>query len=266
MSWTQDRCGPMAWTAQDVALVLQAIAGFDPRDPTSGRAPVPDYSQALQGDIKGKVIGVPRAFVKSPEMGVQSEVMAGFERALATLESLGAGIADVEIPHLELATFASFVIYACEFFGANMDDIPNFLDVGPLMRIARLCLGAATPSADYLQAQRLRTRYMEDVARVFERVDMLATPGEPTTARAFPPTDGPARLIPQMGPTFAAIFNLTGQPALCVPCGFDSRGLPMSLQLAGRSWDEGTLLRAAHLYQLAARWHGRRPDLMQGQG
>jgi aspartyl-tRNA(Asn)/glutamyl-tRNA(Gln) amidotransferase subunit A len=238
------------------------MAGYDPRDPTTSREPVPDYAAGMGGGIADAVIGVPVEFIRSDALNVQPEILAAFEEALHVLESAGARLEEVRIPGFEFCTLVSFVIYATEFFAANMHDLEEFHEVSPLYRVARACLGALTPAADYLRAQRLRAQYMRDVNAVLERVDFIATPAQTRTAALIgPPDDGIAGLMRQMQPDFWSLWNLVGLPALTVPCGSDSGGLPIGLQLGGKAFHEGDLLRAAHTYQTLTDWHTRRPPL-----
>ena len=261
LSWTMDHCGPMTWTVEDTAIMLPAIAGYDPKDSTTSRASVPDYSAALKEDVEGITIGVARDFLLSSRSNVNKEVTSGVEKAVETLEQLGAKILDVTIPSIAHSSIAGNVIWMSEAYSYHRNNIvtrPH--DYGALARTL-LRIGGLFTAGDYVQAQRVRSLLKRELAQVFQSVDLLVTPANATPAAAF---DSYVPLDRMRGPSFFSLtspFNLTGLPAISVPCGFTSSGLPMGMQLVGKPFDESTVLRAAHAYQQKARWFERRPPI-----
>ena len=258
LSWSQDHCGPMTWTVEDTALMLQAIAGHDPKDPTTSTAPVPDYSRSLREDIKGLTIGVPRHFFFNPHPDVSAEVVSTVEKGLDVLQELGANLEEVTIPHLEYARAVNAVIMASEayaFHERNLKARPN--DFGEAVR-ARFRIGGLLSASDYVQAQRCRQLVKRGFAEVLRKVDLLVTP---TTAQPAAVLEGYDPTSTLRGVSFTAPFNVTGLPAISVPCGFTANGLPVGMQIVGKPFDEPTVLRAAYTYQQYARWFERRPPI-----
>jgi aspartyl-tRNA(Asn)/glutamyl-tRNA(Gln) amidotransferase subunit A len=261
LSWSLDHCGPMARVVEDTAHMLQAIAGHDPKDPTSSAAPVADYGSALREDVKGMVVGVPRDYINACAPRTDSMVLKLVDKAIDDLKSLGARIEEVKVPTLHLATIANAVIYYNEFWAAHKSDAAWVLKNGAAQRRARIYLGILTNSADYIQAQRVRSRVRAEFAEVFNRVDCLALPCQA----------GPAPLVKDVGPIdtlfkhvvpeYHGPFNLAGLPTLSVPCGFSENSLPVALQLVGKPFDELTILRAGYAYQQHLRWFERRPPI-----
>jgi aspartyl-tRNA(Asn)/glutamyl-tRNA(Gln) amidotransferase subunit A len=254
LSWTLDHTGPMARTVEDCAYLLQGMAGHDPADPASSRAPVADYLAPLARDIRGMKIGVPRAYFFE---GIDPEVERAVEEALVTLRRLGAEVRDVQIPSIG-ATPSFLLILMAEAFAYHERDIREHPDLyGEVLR-ERILTGALVTASEYMQAQRIRSQICGETAEVFRSVDILATPTavKPATpfAQAYDPEFGFPRS--NMPP-----FNLTGSPTLALPCGFSSSGLPLSLQLAGRPFEEGAVLQVGHAYERATAWHTRRPPV-----
>jgi aspartyl-tRNA(Asn)/glutamyl-tRNA(Gln) amidotransferase subunit A len=254
LSWTLDHTGPMARTVEDCAYLLQALAGHDPADPASSRAPVDDYLAPLGRDIRGLRIGVPRTYFFD---GIDAEVAQAFETALTTLRGLGAEVRDVTIPSLHTAPSFLLILMA-EAYAYHERDLREHPELyGDVLR-ERILTGALVTAAEYTQAQRLRAQLCAETAEVLRHVDVLATPTTTTPATSFTRAQDPEFGFPRsnMPP-----FNLTGLPTLALPCGFASSGLPLSLQLAGRPFEEGTVLRVGHAYEQATSWHTRRPSL-----
>ena len=258
LSWSLDDCGPMTRTAEDAALMLQAIAGYDPRDPTTSRTPVPSYSRALRQDIKGLVIGVPRHYFLDPRASADPETIAAVDQALADLGEMGARVEEVNLPCLEYAAVANMVILLTEAFAYHKNNLlsqpQNFGEVAR----ARLRLGGLFTGADYVQAQRARNRVKDEFAQTLKRVDVLAMPTGPRPAPTFEEYDPMSVMF---APSFTSHFNLAGMPAISVPCGFNGAGLPLGLQIAGKPFDESTVLRVAYSYQQLHKWFERRPPI-----
>jgi aspartyl-tRNA(Asn)/glutamyl-tRNA(Gln) amidotransferase subunit A len=251
-----DHVGPMARSAHDCALLLGVIAGGDPADPTTPALPVPDYVAALAGPVRGLRVGVPRGYFWD---ALPADIAAAVSAALAALGRLGLAVEDVEIPEWPDAAEASKVLIRCEAAAEYRRVVTERAgDLIPEVR-ERLEAGLATSAADHVDALRAGGRVRAALARLFERVDILAIPGRDQTA---PRMDAGGKLLDPLSPrNYSAPLNVAGVPALLVPCGFDRRGLPIGLQLAGRDWDEATLLRVGHAYQQATDWHLQRPKL-----
>jgi len=254
LSWTLDHTGPMARTVEDCAYLLQAMAGHDPADPASSRAPVEDYLAPLRRDIRGVRLGVPRDYFFD---AIDPEVERAFNEALDTLRRLGAEVRDVRIPSLA-ATHSFLLILMAEAFAYHERDIRARPELyGDVVR-ERILAGALVTASEYMQAQRIRAQICRETAEVLGSVDVLATPTAGNPATPFTQAHDPEFGFPRskMPP-----FNLTGSPTLALPCGFSSSGLPLSLQLAGRAFEEGTVLRVGHAYERATPWHTRRPPV-----
>ena len=258
LSWSQDHAGPMTWTVEDTAYMMQAIAGHDPRDPTSSRAPVPDYSLSLREDIRGVRLGLPRHYFFDPDPSVDPEVVATVEKAVSVMEDLGAHVEEVSLPSLEHVRAANSVIMVSEAYAyhePNLKTRPQ--DFGEIVR-GRFRVGALMSAADYLQAQRVRTMARREFASVMKEVDLLVTPTMTQPAAAFEGYD-PSSTV--RGRSFTAPFNVTGLPAISVPCGFTDDGLPIGLQIAGKPFDEPGVIQAAYTYQQHAGWYNTRPPI-----
>jgi aspartyl-tRNA(Asn)/glutamyl-tRNA(Gln) amidotransferase subunit A len=254
LSWTLDHTGPMARTVEDCAYLLQAMAGHDPGDPASSRAAVDDYLAPLARDIRGVRIGVPRAYFFD---GIDPEIERAFEEALETLRRLGAEVRDVQIPSLH-ATHSFLLILMAEAFAYHEHDIRQHPELyGDVLR-ERILTGALVTASEYTQAQRIRAQICRETADVLREVDVLVTPTALKPATPFTVAHDPELGFPKsnMPP-----FNLTGLPTLALPCGFSSSGLPLSVQVSGRAFDEATVLRVGHAYEQATAWHTRRPPL-----
>jgi aspartyl-tRNA(Asn)/glutamyl-tRNA(Gln) amidotransferase subunit A len=257
LCWSLDTAGPLAPSARDCALLLAAIAGHDPGDPGSADVPVPDYAAALGGGLAGARVGIDRRHFF--HAGINRETLAAVEAALGVLGGLGARIEEVEMPSLDDAPAALHAIHACEAHAYHAERLARAPELyGPTAR-NYFRVGALVSAADYLRAQRLRERIRQEVLAVLRRVDLLAAPTQAGPAERFdaiaPGPDRFARASP-MQP-----FSLAGVPAVSVPCGFSSAGLPIGLQLVGRPFDEATVLAAADAYESATPWHAMHPPL-----
>jgi aspartyl-tRNA(Asn)/glutamyl-tRNA(Gln) amidotransferase subunit A len=252
LSWTLDHTGPMARSVDDCAHLLQALAGHDPLDPASSRAPVADYVGGIDRPIRGLRVGVPRDYFFD---GADAEVTEAFEAAMATLRGLGADVRDVTIPSIWDAP-SFMVIMASEAFSYHERDLREHPELyGDLLR-ERLMSGGLYTGAEYVQAMRLRERLRNEMLDVLRGVDLLATPTSPKPAPTFATMWDTTLGFPRSN---TPPFNLSGLPTLALPCGFARAGLPLSLQLSGRPFDEATVLRAGHAYERATEWHRRRP-------
>ncbi len=259
LSWTLDHAGPITRTVEDAALMLGAVAGYDPDDPTSSGEPVPDYASALGGGIEGLRVGVPRHFFFDGDMPfVQPEPLELAEKAIGELEKLGAKVEGITIPALEISDAAALVILLGEgyaFHERNLAERPGLY--GDLNR-AEFRVGGLFSMAEYVGAQRARNVLKRQYAEALTSVDMIASPTFAVVAPRH--DDGPGTAVTTM-PSYTGPYNLTGLPAISVPCGFTKAGLPSGLQLAGRPFEEATILRAAYAYEQATDHHLRRPAL-----
>ncbi len=261
LSWSLDHCGPMARVVEDTAHMLNAIAGHDPNDPTSSTAPVSDYTSALREDVKGMVIGVPRDYINECAPRTEAVVLKLVDQAIDELKSLGARVEEVKVPTLRLSTIANAVIYYNEFWAAHRSDAAWVLKNGAAQRRARIYLGLLTGSADYIQAQRVRSKVRAEFAEVFKKVDCLALPNQAGPAPRFKDVGPIDTLFKHVVPEYHGPFNLTGLPTLSVPCGFSENNLPIALQLVGKPFDELTILRAGYTYQQHMKWYEKRPAI-----
>ena len=256
LSWSLDHCGPLTWTVEDSAIMLQAIAGHDPRDPTTSRAPVPDYSASLREDVKGLRIGVPRHYFFSDDDRINSEVKDIADAAIRSFEDMGAAVEEVSAPMLDHAGAAQPAIMFSEAFTYHRNNLINRPELFGDMVRARFRVGGLFSSADYVQAQRVRNVLKREFAEILQRVDVVMSPTMSTTAPRFDEMDA---MTTSRVPSFTGPFNLTGMPAISVPCGFTSAGLPVGLQIAGKPFDEATVFRAAYTYQQHAKYYETRP-------
>ena len=259
LSWSLDHCGPMARVVEDLAHMLNAIAGHDPKDPTSSGVPLADYTSGLREDVKEMVIGVPRDYIDECAPRTDPIVLKLVSAAIDELKSLGARVRDVKVPTLHLATIANAVIYYNEFWAAHKSDAAGVLQTGAPQRRARIYLGLLTGSADYIQAQRIRSRCRAELAEIFQTVDCLALPNQAGPAPRVKDVGPIDTLFKHVVPEYHGPFNLTGLPTLSVPCGFSDNQLPIALQLVGKPFDEVTVLRAGYTYQQHMKWYERRP-------
>ena len=258
LSFSLDHAGPLTWTVEDAAIVLQAIAGHDPRDPASSDRPASDYRSALARPELSRVrLGIARSMFER-DCVASDEMRTAFEAAVGVLRGLGASISEVELPPLALYSAAAFLISRAEGFAIHektLRERPQ--DYGTLAR-DRLTIGAYIRGSDMVQAMRRRRTLAEATAAAMAGVDAILLPTVPDAA---PPL---GELAPYFGterPPYMRPFNLTGQPALSVCNGYDRAGLPLSLQIVGRCFDEATVLRIGHAYEQAASWRARRPEL-----
>jgi aspartyl-tRNA(Asn)/glutamyl-tRNA(Gln) amidotransferase subunit A len=263
LSWTLDHPGPMCRTVEDCALVMNAIAGYDPQDPASADLPVPDYTRALTGDVRGLRVGVPKEYFEVP---MDPQVEGAVRAAIELLGDLGAIVTEVSWPMYHQSASISTTILMAEAAAYHRDLV---LSKGPqLMPPVRLRIeaGLFISAAEYIQAQRARTLFDRQSRQLLNEVDLLAGPTLPITAPRIGATEVQAgdTVMPSSPALtqYTRAFNLNGFPAITVPCGFSEEGLPIGLQLAGRPFDEETVLRAAHAYEQATEWHKRRPELL----
>jgi aspartyl-tRNA(Asn)/glutamyl-tRNA(Gln) amidotransferase subunit A len=254
LSWNLDHAGPMARQVLDAAMLLQTIAGYDPDDPYCVDAPVDDYTAGIRDGVRGW-----RIALASDDYfdRTQPEVMQAVRSAAQTFEALGARVEATPFPDIYQAALANGMMVisdAAAFHASRLLESPQ--DFGEDV-LQRLQTGAALPLKEYVSARRTQTLLRRQFGRFFENYDLLIMPTTPAEA---PPIAGPdavelARLLTR----YTAPFDLTGLPALSLPCGFTPGGLPVGLQLIGPHWAEARVLRAGYAYEQATDWHVRQP-------
>ena len=257
--WSMDTVGPISRTVEDAAITLGAIAGHDPKDRYSSTVPVPDYRQALGGDLNGLTIGVITQFMESDL--VEPRVRQTVSDSFATLGELGATVEEVSVPLSMDAGVASAVLLAVEPALAQKDWIKDQIqDYGHDVRIL-LLTGSLLPAQAYYKAQKLRTMLRQQVLDSLEKYDVLVLPTSGKGAQPLeqdPPITS-KETASRLAFLFTRIFNLASCPAMSVPCGFDDRGMPVGLQIGARPGAEETIFKVAHAYEQATAWHTMRP-------
>lgn len=256
LSWNLDHAGPMALGVRDVALLLQTIAGYDPEDPYSMDVPVEDYIDGLEGGVRGwRVAFASDAFFQRAD----DEVLAAVNEAEKIFTALGAQVSEIEVPGGRAAALANGLMTtsdAAAFHQERLEMRPEGFGMDVLQRLQT---GAGFSSSEYILARRAQSTLRHQFERFFRDYDILLTPTTPIPA---PFLDGPDAVEQARKLTrFTAPFNLTGLPALSVPCGFTQDGLPVGLQIVGASWAEAQVLRAGYAYERATDWHLRTPVL-----
>lgn len=267
LSWTLDHAGPMTRTVADCAMLLQVVAGPDPKDPTAAHEPVPDYTAALTGNVKGLRIGVPTNFFFDD---LRPETVAAVRKAIDQLKMMGAQIVDVQVEHAELAPAAyNFVSHpeGATFHEERLRDPKIAALLDPVVR-EKMESGKFHMATDYIKALRVRTLLMQSMARTFERCDLLAVPAGNAAGKLESPELAKSEIKPGShslpfhgGNT--NIGDMTGVPGLVVPCAFTEEppARPIGIMFYGRPFEEATLLRVAHAYEQATPWHTRRPAI-----
>jgi aspartyl-tRNA(Asn)/glutamyl-tRNA(Gln) amidotransferase subunit A len=253
LSWSMDHMGPMTRSVADAALLLQVLAGPDPRDPNCAERPVPDYSAGLDAGVEGKRVALARGFFFAD---CDPEVAAAVEAAARTLEGLGARIEEIALPELDSAYLVGGITIACEATAYHAKNLRERPEAFSEELRGSLELGALYSAVDYLQAQRVRRQISEAIRGAMAPFDAVLSPTSPVPATPIddsPPGHNALRhrnTIP---------FNLTGLPAISLPCGSTGAGLPIGLQIAGPPFAEAGILAVARAYEAASAWHGRRP-------
>ena len=275
-----DQAGPLARTAEDCAILLQGMAGFDPQDSTSIDEPVPDFSANLNGSLKGLRIGVPKEFFSE---GLDTRIAELIHNSIKELEKLGAVIKPISLPNMQHAIPAYYVIAPAEAssnlsrfdgvrFGHRCENPKDLTDLykrsraegfGPEVQ-RRILVGAYALSAGYydayyLQAQKIRRMIADDFQNAFQSCDVIAGPVAPTVAWKLG-EHGSDPLADYLADIFTLPASLAGLPGMSVPAGFGEGGMPVGLQLIGNYFGEAKLLNAAHQLQQATDWHQRAPQ------
>jgi aspartyl-tRNA(Asn)/glutamyl-tRNA(Gln) amidotransferase subunit A len=275
-----DQAGPMARSAEDCALMLNAMAGFDARDSTSLQRPVEDYAQTLDQPLTGLRIGLPREFFGP---GMDDDVRAAVEVAIDEYRKLGAVTVDVDLPNSGLSVPAYYVIAPAEAssnlsrfdgvrYGHRAAEYGDLLDMYCKSRAQgfgaevkrRILIGTYVLShgyydAYYVKAQKIRRLIANDFAEAFKRCDVIMGPTSPSVAFAVgAKSSDPVQMY--LADIYTIAVNLAGLPGMSLPCGAGSGGMPVGLQIVGPWFGEAKMLNAAHRYQLATDWHRRMPE------
>jgi aspartyl-tRNA(Asn)/glutamyl-tRNA(Gln) amidotransferase subunit A len=258
-SFTFDHCGPMARTVEDCALLLQVIAGFDPRDGGSIEQPIPDYAASLTGGIRGMRIGVLRHYWEE-DLPAPDDLRHAMEEAIRTLGRLGAKLEDARARPMMDGLDVKIVVAESEMFAIQQKDLiarPGDFGRDFLGRALPACLFQA---ADYVQALREHRRYMAEMKPLFDRYDVLLTAGFGPAPRL----DAHRTLNFWQRSNVFTPSNVARTPALVICNGHSAGGLPLGMQIIGRPFDDARVLRVGHTYQSATDWHKRRPPLLAG--
>jgi aspartyl-tRNA(Asn)/glutamyl-tRNA(Gln) amidotransferase subunit A len=262
LSWSLDHPGPMTRTVEDTAITMNVIAGHDPKDVASAKVDIPDYTSALTGDVKGLRIGIVKEYFEAP---LDPQVRKAVMDAISLLESMGAEIKEVSYPMFNQSQAISSTVLMAEATAYHRDLLEK--DGHQLYEPVRQRLeaGLFISAAEYLRAQQARSIFDQQGRRLLDEVDLLAGPTEPVTAPEIMASKVMAgeQEVGVVGALtqYTRPYNINGFPAISVPCGFSDDGMPIGLQLAGRPFDELTVLRAAHAYEQANDWHTRRPPI-----
>jgi aspartyl-tRNA(Asn)/glutamyl-tRNA(Gln) amidotransferase subunit A len=258
--WSMDTIGPISRTVEDAAITLQAIAGHDPKDPYSWNSPVPDYRAALDGNIRGLKVGVVRELTYADV--VQSEVRDTVLTATSVLGELGADVEEVSIPLTAHANAISSVFLAVEPAQNMQDWVKNRIqDYGHDNRIG-LLTGSLVPAQAYYKAQKLRTLLRQQLQEALESYDVLVSPTSGRTAvprLEHDPVVTSKETSGRLPFMRTNTYNLASSPAISVPCGFASNGLPVGLQIGSRPGAEEVIFKLAHAYEQSTPWHTMRP-------
>jgi aspartyl-tRNA(Asn)/glutamyl-tRNA(Gln) amidotransferase subunit A len=266
-SWSMDIGGPISRTAEDCAMTLQAIAGYDPHDPYTANRAVPDYRAGLAGGVKGVRVGVVKEALDAEF--VHPQVKAAVAKAVADLKEQGVSVDEVSIPLLTSAAAVTRAILAVESASLHHDWLRTRLHEYDHNVQIDFLTGAIMPAQIYYKAQKIRALMRQQVFEALRRVDVLALPSSSEPAPLLPQAPGlkskdEARQRMSGRRSLTGVFNLANVPALSAPCGFvsvEGKELPIGLQLAGRPFEDGLLLRVAHAYEQATPWHTRRPPI-----
>jgi aspartyl-tRNA(Asn)/glutamyl-tRNA(Gln) amidotransferase subunit A len=256
LCYSLDTAGPLTWTCEDAAFALQALAGYDPRDPGSADVPVPDYRAALRQGVAGLRIGYARAF--NDDSGVGAEQAAALDAAAQLLARLGAAIVEVKLPPNDHFQAVCRTISHGESFAIHREDLQKRPELYARVTRERLTLGGFITAAQYVQAQRLRRILTAKIDALLEDCDVLLTAVIPGPAPVLEETDQRPWREPQ---PISSVFNVTGHPCVAQPCGFAAEGLPLSVQFVGRAFDEAMVLRVGHAYEREAGWTAKRPAI-----
>jgi aspartyl-tRNA(Asn)/glutamyl-tRNA(Gln) amidotransferase subunit A len=259
LGYSLDHIGPLTRSARDAALMLQVLAGYDDSDACAVDLPVPDYLSGLTGDLSGMTIGVQR--LEEYSGAAEDPALAGaFAAAIATLVAAGADVVEVSLPFYREMMAANMVVFCAEAAAYHLPDFQTrWADYSPGLRNL-LALAFEVTGADYVQAQRARRVAQKALAETFAGLDAIVTPTAGVGALAF---DTLEMFLLEGGfdQIYTQYWDCTGNPAAAIPMGFTATGLPLSLQIAAKPFDEATMLKVADAYQVRTDWHLKVPQL-----
>jgi aspartyl-tRNA(Asn)/glutamyl-tRNA(Gln) amidotransferase subunit A len=258
LGYSLDHCGPMTWTIRDSAMILQALAGFDPLDPGSADKPVPDYTAALTGDIKGLKIGHIRHFYDGDDHA-DDTVKGAMDKAVEVLTGLGATVEPVQLASpLQDYHACNMVIMMGEAMALHEPTMKATPEKYGEIFQDRMMLASVLSAQDYVQAVRMRRVLAAELQAQFAKYDVLLTAGGWTPA---PPIDQMSPIYVFQRPLLTSPFNVTGSPVASVCNGFSADGLPVGMQIIGKPFDEATVMRVGDAFETATQWRARRPVL-----
>jgi aspartyl-tRNA(Asn)/glutamyl-tRNA(Gln) amidotransferase subunit A len=257
LAFSLDHAGPMTWTAEDCAIMLQPMAGHDPADPASADRPVPDYRAALSDNVKGLRIGLIRHFYETDNPANEATRQA-IASAMRVFEDLGCSVRELRLSPLADWTACGVLIMLTEGYAIHEAPLrTRFTDYGEAFR-DRMALAALISGGDYVQAVRRRRELAAEFAAAMADLDVVITAAAPSEAPAI---EAVGKFAIFERPLLTMPFNVTGSPAMSVCCGYTAAGLPLAFQLAGKPFDEATVLKLAHAYEKATAWRSIRPRL-----
>lgn len=257
LAFSLDHAGPLAWTVEDCAMLLQAMAGHDPQDPASADRPVPNYTTGLGDGVRGLRVGIVRNWHER-DRPVSPATQAGIDRAAEIWRDAGATVADIVLPSLFDFQAANFIILTAEAYSLHEPWMrERFHDYGDRLR-SRMVFGGLLSATDYVQAQRFRRELCAATSEASREFDLLLTAGAPAEA---PRIDNVPKFDGLQQPGFTAPMNQTGWPAMCVPAGFGEGGLPVAVQICAKPFQEAMLFRAAEILEHAMGERAKRPAL-----
>ncbi len=260
-SWSLDHAGPLTRSVADAALLLTVLAGPDPADPATLKAPAKDYRQGLDKDISGRRIGIIRNHFTER---LQTDIRKSFDAAIGFFRSQGVDVREFDLPILEYGLGAIFAIELASSSAYHDQSVRAGLTAGFSEDVRDLVeMGRLVSSVDYIRAEQVRTVMMHDFGRILEEVDAIVTPTMPIvgwkSGHWTVDVEGTPESVLAASWRYCYPFNLVGLPALSLPCGFDTEGLPIGLQIAGRPFAEETVLNLANAYERAHEWSGMKP-------
>ena len=257
LAFSLDHAGPMTWTVEDCAIMLDAMAGHDPADPASADRPVPDCRAALSGDVKGLRIGLIRHFYESDNPANEA-TRQGIDAAVKVFEDLGCSVRELRLSPLAEWAACGVMIMLTEGYAVHQATLrERFGDYGEAFR-DRMALAALISGGDYVQAVRRRRELVTEFTTAMANLDLVITAAAASEAPAI---DAVSKFAIFERPMLTMPFNVTGSPAMSVCCGYSAAGLPLAIQLVGKPFDEATVLRAAHAYEKATAWRSIHPRL-----
>jgi aspartyl-tRNA(Asn)/glutamyl-tRNA(Gln) amidotransferase subunit A len=250
--FSHDHAGPLAWTSEDVAILLQIIAGHDPEDPASADVPIPDYRAALTGDVKRLVIGVPWDWFE--QLPLSAATAKAFDDTLSVYKSLGAEIRPVALPPLKDFDNTKKVIAVSELFAIHAQDLRTRPELFGASLRYRIISGGLVRAEDYILAMRARTDLARAMQKVMATVDVVMLPTQEPAGKLQP--EDPATLFTKT--SFTTPFNVGGNPALSICNGYAENGLPFSLQIVGKLFDDAAVLKVGDAYERVTPWREKR--------